>query len=169
MNRFFGRQGREKMIRKLMIVSLVCSASVLAFAGAMPKEIQARYQKLHTVIRTVNYKSFATFFAPDFINVDPQGKSATLKGFLAGVKPLFDMSTKATLTEKFLDVKKHDGVIDVKTDLVVDMMGKAGKTHVHEACTDTWKMVGKQWLMIKTVDTKFDVVMPKPKKTDKSK
>ena len=157
------------MKNKIAIVALAGLSTSFAFAGPVPKAIKARYMTLQTAIRQVNFKAFQGFFAEDFTSVDPSGKSANRTEFLAGVKPLFDSSTKSTLTEKFLDSKTHDGLVDVKTDLVVNLVGKMGTTKVHEVCTDTWKVVGKQWLMVKTVDTKFDVVMPKVKKASKSK
>ena len=152
------------MLRKLMIASLFAGAAMVASADAVPKEIKGRYTLLHTVIRTLNFEQFKGFFASDFVNVDASGKSANLKEFLAGVKPLFDANKSATVSEKLFSATKHDGMVDVATDLVVKLKGTAGTTTVHEVCTDTWKMVGKTWVMVKTVDTKFDVTMPKPKK-----
>jgi hypothetical protein len=156
------------MIRKILIVFLVGCATVQALAGTIPREIQSRYVKLHSVIRHVNFKQYKTFFAEDFLSVDPAGKSASRTEFLDGIKPLFGSSTSATLTEKFLDSKKHDGLFDVRTDLLVKLKGNAGITVVHELCTDTWKKVGSKWLLVKTVVTKFDVMMPKPKKSSRA-
>jgi hypothetical protein len=115
-------------------------------------------------MKTLNFAKFEGFFGKDFVNVDPSGKSADRKEFMAGVKPLFAANKSATVTEKFLSSKKHDGMVDVGTDLVVNLKGAGGTTVVHEVCVDTWKMVGKQWVMVKTVDSKFDVTMPKTKK-----
>ena len=157
------------MKNKIAMIALAGLTASVALAGPMPKAIKARYMTLHTVIRHVDFKAFQGFFAEDFTSIDPSGKSTNRTEFLAAVKPLFDSATKSTLTEKFLDSKSHDGLVDVKTDLVVNLMGRAGTTKVHEVCTDTWKMVGKQWLMVKTVDTKFEVTMPKAKKARKSK
>ncbi len=149
---------------KIILSAFVVGSAVATFAASVPKEIQSRYTHLHTVIRTLNFAKFEGFFAEDFVNVDPAGKSANRKEFLAGVKPLFAGNKSATVTEKFLSAKKHDGMVDVGTDLVVKLKGHTGAiTVVHEICTDTWKMIGKQWVMVKTVDTKFDVTMPKVK------
>ena len=152
------------MKKRTVLVVLAGLSSSFSFAGPVPKAIHARYMTLHTVLQHVNFKAFQSFFAEDFTSIDPSGKLANRTEFLAGVKPLFDSSAKASVSEKFLDSKTHDGLVDVKTDLVVNFMGKGGTTTVHEVCIDTWKMVGKQWLLVKTVDSKFDITMPKVKK-----
>src|SRR3982751_2255039 len=98
------------MIRKLLIASLLLGASVVAFGDPVPKEIKSRYTLLHTVLRGLNFDQFKTFFADDFVTVDPAGKSTNLKEFLASVKPLFDANKSATVTEKLFSATKHDGM-----------------------------------------------------------
>ena len=156
--------GKRMKYQKLLWMSLCLAAVNTAFAGPVPKEIKSRYAQLHTVIRTLNFDQFKGFFADDFVNIDPAGKSANRSEFLAGVKPLFDANKSGTVSEKLISANKHDSMVDVATDLLVKLKGSTGTTVIHEVCTDTWKMVGKQWVMVKTVDSKFDVTMPKPKK-----
>ena len=156
--------GKRMKYQKLFSMSLALATAGAVFAGPVPKEIKSRYTSLHTVIRTLKFEQFEGYFADDFVNIDPAGKSSNRAEFLAGVKPLFKANKSATVSEKLISGKKHDGLVDVATDLVVKLKGSGGTTVVHEVCIDTWKMVRKQWVMVKTVDTKFDVMMPKPKK-----
>ncbi|MEI8281961.1 MAG: nuclear transport factor 2 family protein [Armatimonadota bacterium] len=156
---------------------IICSivyvgSSVAAFAAPVPNAIKARYKELVGVIRKLDFPAFSAFFADDFTTVDPKGKSVTRAEMMKELKGMFDSSSKAVPKETLLSAKSHDGMVDVKFDFTLAMTGKGkhpGVTKIHEVGTDTWKMVGKKWVFIKTVDTKFDVVMPKAAKASKSK
>lgn len=152
------------MKMKLMVVTLVGIAVSAAFAAPVPKAIKARYVKLESVMRKMDNDAFAAFFADDFTSVDPKGKSSTKADLMSQVKGMFDGSSKAIPMVKLLSSTTHGGMVDVKFDFTLKLVGKAknaGTTVMHEIGTDTWKMVGKQWVFIKTVDTMMDVMAPK--------
>ena len=158
------------MKRQLSILSLVILASAAIAApsqtmkpAVVPKAIKARYTSLLTTLRKVDFKGFSDFFASDFVSVDPQGKSTSKDEFLNGIKPMFDAATKATAVEKTTDSKSHDGLVDVTFDFTLKFKGKGGTTVIHEVGVDSWKQIGDNWLLVKTVDSKFDMTMPKPK------
>lgn len=157
------------MKRQLLILPLVILASMSMAQSAptvkvtVPKAIKARYSSMEAVMRKLDFTTFQTYFAPDFSITDPEGKISNRDQFFGMVKPMFDNATKATAVVKFTDSKSHDGLVDVSFDFSLKLMGKGGTTAIHEVGTDTWKQIGTTWVMVKTVDTKFDVTMPKAK------
>jgi hypothetical protein len=111
-------------------------------------------------IDKLDFAKFSSFFAPEFVNVDPDGKETKREEFLAGVKPLFDGATSAKHRERLLSATKKDDEVAVMFDLTLDLKGPKGVTHVHEVGTDYWKKIGGKWLFVRTVDTKFEVKAP---------
>ncbi len=154
------------MKSKLFFAGLALIATSLSFADAVPKGIQTRYGTLQKTIAALNFKAFSDFFAPEFVSVDPTGKSVKRDEFLSQIKPLFDGAIKAAPLEKLLSSTTRNGVVDVKFDFVLKLTSKKEITTVHEVGTDSWKLVGHKWLLVKTVDSKFDVVTKKLTKID---
>jgi hypothetical protein len=154
----------QLMNHKIVISGIALLFGTTAFAGPVPKAVQARYAELKKVMTVLNFKGFSEFFAPEFVNVDQKGKSTPRTEFLAEVKPLFDSATKGDPNENLISATTHGGIVDVKFDFVLKLTGKTGVTTVHEVGVDSWKLVNKKWLMVKTVDTKFDVTTWKPAK-----
>ena len=154
------------MKRKLLFVGIVLFSTSLSFADTVPKGIQTRYGTLQKTITALNFKAFSDFFAPEFVSVDPSGKSVKRDEFLSQIKPLFDGAKKAAPLEKLLSSTTRNGVVDVKFDFVLKLTGKKEITTVHEVGTDSWKLVGHKWLLVKTVDTVFDVKTTKLTKID---
>ncbi len=141
--------------------------SPLVHADSVPKEIKARYAELDKVMRKLDFKGFQSFFSKDFVNVDPAGKSVSYNEFMDMVKPMFTGSTKGEPSEKLKSAKVHDGQIDVSFDFIFKLTGKSGAQTIHEVGVDCWKKVNGKYVMIKTVDTKFDVIAPKAAGTKK--
>lgn len=135
-------------------------AACSAFAAPVPKAIRNRYRELKSALNQVNFAKFKSFFAPEFVSVDPTGKESNLEAFLAGVKPLFDGAKTGKAKEHLFSATKKDGTIGIKFTLDLDLVGDQGTTHVHEEGTDYWKKVSGRWLFVRTVDTKFDVTEP---------
>ena len=154
------------MKTKVFLLGFVILVASSAFAGPVPKAIKARYSSLEKVMKKLDFKAFSAYFADEFTTIDPKGKSTTRDQFLTDVKPMFENAKKATVHVKLISATKHDGMVDVKFDFKMSLTGKSGTTTMHEVGTDTWKMVGTQWLFVKTVDTKMDMMMPKPEKID---
>jgi hypothetical protein len=146
-------------------LALSLFATSMCFANSVPKGIHARYEVLKKAINILDFKAFSEFFSEDFAMVDPKGASTNRADFLAGIKPMFESNTKAMASEKLISATTHEGIVDVKFDFHLKLMGKGGTTTIHEVGVDSWKMVGKKWLLVKTVDTKFDIVVPKVKAT----
>lgn len=145
------------MKTKLVFVGLTLIATSLAFADAVPKGIKTRYGTLQKTMVAINFKAFSDFFAPEYVSVDPTGKSTKRNEFLAPIKPLFDGALKAEAPVKLISSTSRNGVVNVQFDLVLKLTGKNGTTTIHEVGVDSWKLVGRKWLMVKTVQTKFDV------------
>lgn len=155
------------MTKRIQLALVALTISAFSCAGTVPKAIKARYSSLETAMRQVDFKTFSSYFSSDFTTVDPQGKSSSREEFLNQVRPMFENAKSATAKEKFTDCKIHDGVVDVSFDFTLKLSGKAaksGKTIVHEVGVDTWKQVDGQWVMVKTVDSKFDVTTGKKSK-----
>ncbi|MEI7985482.1 MAG: nuclear transport factor 2 family protein [Armatimonadota bacterium] len=145
------------MKTKFLLVGLMIIASSLSFAEGVPKVIQTRYVALQKAMSALNTKAFADFFAPDFIVVDPSGKPTKRDDFLGQVVPMIKNSMKAEPVMKHLGSTTRSGIVDVKFDFILKLTGKNGTTTIHEVGVDSWKLVGRKWLMVKTVQTKFDV------------
>lgn len=159
-----------KSMKKLLVITIVGVAASAAFAAPVPKAIKARYSRVESAMRKLDFKAFSEFFADDFTIVDPKGKSSTREEFLKEVEGMFEGSSKANPEVKLISSTTHGEMVDVRFDFTLNLVGKGkntGTTVMHEVGTDTWKMVGKQWMFVKTVDTKMDVTMPKAQKTEK--
>ena len=145
------------------IIGFGCVLTANAIAGPVPKDIKSRYESVKKAISALDFKAFSNFFAPEFVTIDPKGKSSTKAEFLAEVKPFFTTSKSANAKEKLISSTTKNGIVNVKFDMVLSLKGKDGTTVIHEVGTDSWKMVSGKWLMVKTVDTKFDIQMPNSK------
>lgn len=154
-------------MKKGLLIPIICLISTTAFADAVPKGIQTRYETLKKTIVALDFKAFSDFFAPNFVNINPDGKSTSRAELLGEIKQMFAGSTKAEPVEKLFSSTTKNGVIDVKFDLLLKLTGKDGVTVLHEVGTDSWKLVNHKWLMIKTVETKFSVKMPPKVKKSK--
>ncbi len=155
------------MTKRFHVALALTALSALTFAGPVPKAIKARYSSLETAMRQVDFKTFSSFFSSDFTTVDPQGKSSTREEFLSQVKGMFDNAKSGTAKEKFTDCKISTSGVDVSFDFTLKLSGKAaksGKTIIHEVGVDTWKQIDGQWVIVKTVDSKFDVTTGKKSK-----
>lgn len=152
------------MIKFTGLIALVAFSGV-ASADAVPKEVAARYEGVKAALTKLEFKAFSSFFAKDFVSVDPAGKSSTRAEFLAMVKPMFDSATKGEPKEILKGAKIHDGVVSVSFDLTLKLIGKGGVQTIHEVGVDSWKKINGKYYMVKTVDSKFDVTTGKVRAT----
>lgn len=126
-------------------------------AGQVPQAIKNRYRELERAMNRVDFKAFQTFFAPEFVSVSPEGKTTKREDFFKEIKPLFDGATRAEAKEKLISATTSGGLVKVKFDFQLDLIGKTETTRVHEAGVDVWKKIKGKWLFVKTVDSLFTV------------
>jgi hypothetical protein len=84
-------------MRTPVLVSLalaaLCAGS-LAHADKLPQGLNARYMALKKSIETVDLKTFATFYAPEYVTMDAKGNASKLPEYLAGIKSLMKGAKK---------------------------------------------------------------------------
>jgi len=129
--------------------------SVAAPEVKLPAEIKARYDVLVPAINKGDYKTFQSFFAPTFVNVDPAGKSVKRADFLKEAGGMIKSIQKGDLKEKTFGFKAHGKTISVDFDLAGQITTAAGVFNFHEVGTDTWAKSKAGWLLVKTVDKTF--------------
>ena len=139
---------------------IVCLPSV-ALAAPLPPALQSRYAALLDAARACDIKTFSTFMAPNYVSVDPAGKTSTRAEYLAGIQGLMKGAKTMDLQMKYTDVKSSHGVINVSFDGTGQLAKSDGMTTFHEVGTDSWEKRGKTWMQIKTVDKVFAVTVPK--------
>lgn len=136
-------------------IALVASS---AFAADVPAEISARYDDFTKSMTKWDPKAFGTFFAKEFVLIEPNGEKVNRKDFMDMVNGLMEGVTKMEAKEKLLGATMHKGgVVAVKCDMNLTLVKADGNMLVHEICTDYWKKVNGTWVMIKTLDWVFTV------------
>lgn len=149
-------------MNKLASVLILFVVASSAFAAELPKELQPRYDGLLKSTRALNSKAFHGFFADNFVNVDAAGKETKRGAFFQMVDGMFASAKSATTAFKCSKSTKTGDTIAVSFDFKLTLQQKAGGSAVaHEVGVDTWKKVGGKWLIVKTVDTAFDVTEKK--------
>ena len=148
------------MLKRFSTASIVCLVAALSFAS-VPKSWSARYDTLTKTLRSKDLRALKAFFHESFVSVDSKGVKTGRDAFFKELEGLFADATKVTAHEKLYSVKAQGPTTLVSFDLVVKIKKKSGTTTVHEVGVDYWKKFGKKWLMVKTVDSKFDVTESK--------
>ncbi|MBS1708695.1 MAG: nuclear transport factor 2 family protein [Armatimonadetes bacterium] len=144
------------MLKRMLTLSVVAAAACLATAADVPKEIKARYDTLNKIIKARDVEGFKTFFAPEFVNIDPKGAKVDRKEFLKMIDGIFDGATKMEGHEKLISATTSKGVVAVKFDFKLTVTNAKGTTLYHEVGTDYWKKIDGRWVFVKTIDKKFD-------------
>ena len=134
-------------------------------AGDKVKDWQKQNQKLYTAIAGLDQKAFHSVFAPTFVSIDEKGKKSTLKEFFAMADGLFVNSKSAF-------IKSRKGHIDVDGNTIIEhyenefilQNKKGGSTQIHEVADDYWQLIKGSWLVVKTVQKKFEVKTVSAKK-----
>ncbi len=148
------------------LVVLAGLAAVSSHADPVPASLQAQYKVILTALDKCDVKAFKVYYAPEYVSVDPSGKSANLTEYMAGINQIMNGAKKGNFTIKYTGSKTDakTGITAVSFDVNGTITKADGVTTVHEIGTDSWKKVGSTWKEIKTVDKTFEVVAPKPKK-----
>lgn len=144
----------------LLVGCLCCSAT----ADPVPSAIKARYKSLVSVIERVDLKAFDSYFARDYVSIDPAGKSSDRAAYLAGMRELMRGAKRARLNLRCSSAKIHGDTVEVSFDCTGKIVTAKGTSGFHEAGTDTWKKIGADWKQIKTIDTVMNVTTPKAKR-----
>ena len=138
--------------------AIVLSAASIGFAGPVPKAIRAQYATLLKAIKAKDTATFKAAFSSDFVNVGPDKKSQNRDEFFKGIDELFNGSSKIDANLKLKSATKRGNDVDVSVDFKLGIHYKPkGMKRAHEVCVDTWRKVDGKWVMVKTVDSLFDV------------
>ena len=133
---------------------------VSVLAEPVPAPIQTRYTSLLKAAEKADFKSYASFFAADYVSVDPSGQSSTRAEYMAGIHELLKGAKRATFKVHYKGAKTHNGIVNVSFDIIGKITSAVGTTTFHEVGVDSWKKVGNVWMEIKTVDSVMDVKAP---------
>ena len=139
---------------------IVCLPSV-ALAAPLPPALQSRYAALLDAARACDIKTFSTFMAPNYVSVDPSGKTSTRAEYLAGIQGLMKGAKTMEFQMRYTGVKSSHGIVSVSFDGTGQLAKSDGLTTFHEVGTDSWEKRGKTWMQIKTVDKVFAVTVTK--------
>lgn len=152
----------------------LCLSSV-AKAEPVPPAIQATYAKMIKAWDGRDFKTYATFFAPNFVIAHPESKPVSGAKYLGEVKAQLKTAKSASLKVTFKNATVRKGIVDVEfetTRIIVtpemqakmDAQPKDGPqlSHIpvfHEVGVDSWKKVGKNWVKVKTFIKSMSAVM----------
>jgi hypothetical protein len=153
---------RNKAVLLLSAATFTVGLSSLVRAADVPPAIRSRYDSLLAATEKMDVKAFGAFVSPDYVSIDPAGKKTNRADYLAGISDLMKGAKKVTTKFQPKGSKTHGSIVDVPFDFQASLIKDDGTTKVHEVGTDSWKKIGGNWIMVKTVDTRFDVVAPKP-------
>jgi ketosteroid isomerase-like protein len=138
---------------KKTLALLFVFAAVFANSASLTSEWKARYDSVLKLMTSRNATAFKALFAPDFVWVDPKGKTETREQAMKELDEMFS-ATKITGRMKLGKVTARGDLVDVVFDLhVVQTMKGMGKMSVHEKGVDTWKKIDGKWMFVKTVDS----------------
>jgi len=138
---------------KTAICIALATVCALASAVELPAELKSRYQTEKSLIESKNLSGFTALFADGYTWTLPDGKSKNKAQSIAEMAPMFK-AQKIVLSEKFTKCVKHGDTYEVSFDAKLTIVvSKKTTSHYHEVGADTWKKVGGNWLIIKTVDT----------------
>ena len=144
------------MKRGLIAISGVLLAAT-GFGADVPAEIRSQYKKVELCIVNTDVRTFKTMFDPSFVNVDDKGVVTAYPAFMKQVDELFAGVISGTAKEKQLSAKVYPDRVEVDFDLKFSFRSKKSVLTGHEVGVDTWKKIGGQWRLVKTVDKVFTV------------
>ena len=146
----------------LSAVAVTACVWSVAYAVTLPPALQARYTGLIAALKKGDMKAYETFYAPEYVSVDPSGKTSNRADSMIAVQGLLKGAKKMTFHIKYTGVKIQGDVAEVSFDCIGQIFKPEGTTSFHEVGTDSWKKKGKVWMETKTVDKVFTVTAPKP-------
>jgi hypothetical protein len=132
---------------------LACVAPV-AFADALVKEWQVRYDTVSKLVRDRNFTAFQSYMGSDYTWTPLGGKKLNRKESIAAYAPIFKMK-RITGGEEVIKAVRRGNRVEVTCDVryvVTDQKG--GTSRMHEVGVDTWERRRGTWKVIQTV-TKF--------------
>lgn len=137
------------------LAGLVLSfSSVFAFANHIPAEWQGRYATVCGYLNARDLDSFEKTFSPDFIAIDPKGKTIDAAAFFKEMDETFAGVTAVTTKMDLKSVEAGSDWAKVAFDFKLTYTyGTHGTWVIHEIGVDTWHKTGDTWLFAKTVDS----------------
>lgn len=137
-----------------MTASLIIAAFALhAPQASVPAEIKTRYKEIQAAISKCDLVEFQSFFSLEFVSVDPSGTKTSVIDFFDLIRPVFDNSVWAKVSERLISAETSPGSVAVKFEMHIEFNGKdGGMTKIHEIGTDYWRKENGKYVLFKTVD-----------------
>ncbi|MDR3688924.1 MAG: nuclear transport factor 2 family protein [Fimbriimonas sp.] len=130
----------------------LCGIAALASSKGPIAEWQKRYDKVSKMVIAGDFKSFQDLMAENYVWVLPDGKQKNRKESIAEFAPLFKMK-EVSGGETVKKVTGNGEAVEVTFYAKWTMVGKDGKAiHDQERGIDSWRKIGGQWKVIRTVD-----------------
>jgi ketosteroid isomerase-like protein len=148
-----------------LFVAVALAVVVLApparAADSLQTALTAAYDSQCAAVKTADYTAYSNSMTPDFINVDPTGKTSDrdqtmtqMKAALADIK-----FTKCAVT--FVSAPQETNG-SATASVVLSQDGTGGGTtpiNVVARETDTWSLVNGAWLLKRTVEAESTVTV----------
>jgi hypothetical protein len=145
-----------------LFAAIVCTVAARAVGPVkLPPGLEARYHGLLRAFEKRDFKTYDTFYSPDYVSVDASGKATHRAEYMASVKDLLNGATTVSTSIRYTGVRTHQGMTEVSFDFSGKIVKVDGVTAFHEVGTDTWQKSGATWMETKTVDSLFTVTSPK--------
>lgn len=113
-----------------------------------------RYEEANHVIRSRNVERFAAYFAPEFVAVQPDGKTVTREDLMNQLKDLFK-AKKFIGGEQVVSVKKDGDTYAVEYKESWKIVFEAQKPIAFSTeGLDYWKKLNGRWQIVKEVVTR---------------
>lgn len=140
------------LFSRIAFTTLVVISSSSALADRLKEEWQARYYKLSKIICSRDLKAFTDYLAPDYVWIQPGGVKRTRAQAIGDFGEMFKAKAISG-GEKVVGVRRVADTVEVKYDARWTLTGVDGKvSKFHEKGVDTWRLTGKAWKVIKTLD-----------------
>lgn len=163
----FGNE--EDRLRGHSLRSALAAAMTIAFAGAAAAQtapdparaaIEARYVQLRAAEDARDGAAIASFFTPDFVSLDVDGRAKNGAGIVAEIT---SMPVNPTRTAKatIVDFRRVDDEIIVRRRLAIhyaESANGANDAHIVDIdmrTTDAWTLAGAEWRLLSMATDAF--------------
>ena len=144
--------------------ALVLLGTQPAFADeALMAELQARYDQIGKSLDAKDWDAMRALEAPGYSSIDVDGTVTTGEEELTQVQELPPMDHKVSKTTVLSARLEGDkAYVEQRVDLSFDQTDAKGKRHrvdVHALSSDVWRVMGGQWLILRTTTRQIDMAL----------
>ena len=147
------------MYYRIIVGLVTVVAASLAQAGAVPEPIKAQYKGMAAAAKGVNQAAFMKVYAKDAVFIGKDGKPRTLIDATNEYKRMFSDATKIDFVPNLQGSTTSKDLVNVQFKVDMKVTGKTMDLTVKEVGVDTWKKIGKEWLIVKTKVTDGSVLV----------